>query len=154
MSVDNDTSSVGAAIGALYESISHDPGERPDWKRMRSLFVEGARLIPPIAEGGVPVQLSVDEFTERVEAALDDQRGSMGFHETEIARREESYGRVVHAWSTYESRRTPADTTPFARGINSIQMIRTSGGWKIVTVLWDAETPDVPIPGCYLERGE
>ena len=154
MSVENDAASVDAVIRALYETISHDPGGRPDWERMRPLFVAGARLIPPAAQDGVPIQLTVDEFTERVESALKDRGGSKGFQEVEISRCEESYGRVVHAWSTYESRRTSTDASPFARGINSIQVVRTSGGWRIVTVLWDAETQDAPIPERYLKRNE
>lgn len=150
MASERDTVGVDEIIAALYETISHEPGARPDWERMRRIFADGARLIPPAGRDGVPMRLSLDEFRERVEESIEAQGGSKGFREVEVARRTEAFGRVLHAWSTYESRRTTEDELPFARGINSIQMVRTGDGWRIVTVLWDAETPESPIPERYL----
>ncbi len=57
----------------------------------------------------------------------------------------------MHVFSTYESRRAKADEKPFARGINSIQLMQHGGRWWIVTVMWDSERPDNPIPAKYLE---
>jgi hypothetical protein len=57
----------------------------------------------------------------------------------------------MHVFSTYESKRAAADEKPFARGINSIQLMQHGGRWWIVTVMWDQERPDNPIPAKYLE---
>jgi len=73
-----------------------------------------------------------------------------GFFEGEVARRVESYGTVVHVFSTYESRRAREDEKPMARGINSIQLMKHAGRWWIVTVMWDQERPDNSIPSKYL----
>lgn len=154
MAPENDTAGVDEIVSALYETISHEPGSRPDWERMRRIFADGARLIPPAGPDGVARQISLDEFIEKVEESLEAQGGSKGFLEAEVSRRTEAFGRVVHAWSTYESRRTAEDVRPFARGINSIQMVKTNDGWRIVTVLWDAETPESPIPERYLSARE
>ena len=54
-------------------------------------------------------------------------------------------------FSTYESRRTSADPAPFARGINSIQLWFDGRRWWIVTVYWESERPNNPIPPAYLK---
>jgi len=62
------------------------------------------------------------------------------------------FGNVVHAFSTYESRRAQADAQPFARGINSIQLYHDGTRWWVMTLMWDSERPDNPIPAKYLKR--
>jgi hypothetical protein len=54
MSIESDTASVDSILAALYESICRTAGERPDWDRMRPLFIEGARVIPPAPQSGPP----------------------------------------------------------------------------------------------------
>jgi hypothetical protein len=141
-----DTASVDAIIGALYDSISGPAGER-DWDRMRSLFRPGARLIPtdlPTGEAG-PVVMDVETFIANARPQLSQKP----FYETEIARRTEHFGPMVHAFSTYESRRGP-DAEPFIRGINSIQLVHADGRWWVLTMLWANELPGQPIPEEYL----
>ena len=53
---------------------------------------------------------------------------------------------MLHAFSAYESRRKADDAKPFARGINSIQLYTDGSRWFVVTVMWDSERPDNPIP--------
>lgn len=36
------------------------------------------------------------------------------------------------------------------RGINSIQLFDDGNRWWIVSVYWQAETPDLPLPSAYL----
>ncbi len=74
-----------------------------------------------------------------------------GFFEREVARRTERFGNLVHAWSTYESRKLAEDPAPFQRGINSIQMRFDGTRWWVLTIAWQGETPDSPIPALYLE---
>lgn len=146
----DDTSSLDAILTALYEVISGPAGQARDWNRMRNLFAPGARLIPtvyrPDSVPGLRVW-SVDQYITTVGPRLE----SGGFFEREIARRTERYGGVVHAFSTYESRRKADDATPFARGINSIQAFYDGKRWWIVTIYWEGERPDNPIPAGYLK---
>jgi hypothetical protein len=51
----------------------------------------------------------------------------------EISRRTKRFGSVAHLFSTYESRHAK-DEKPFARGINSIQLMNDGKRWWIVTV--------------------
>jgi len=143
-----DTVSPEAIVAALYDVISGPAGQARDWDRFRGLFAIGARLLPaaPRPDGSVPAALSPDDYVTRANDAL-----MKGFFEQEVARREEAFGTIMHVFSTYESRRAKTDEKPFARGINSIQMMQQGGRWWIVTVMWDQERPDNPIPAKYLE---
>jgi hypothetical protein len=53
-------------------------------------------------------------------------------------------------WSTYESRHTLDDEKPFARGINSFQLLKDGDRYWVVNIFWDAESPTKPIPAKYL----
>ncbi|MEK7724355.1 MAG: RidA family protein, partial [Acidobacteriota bacterium] len=74
-------------------------------------------------------------------------------HEKEIARKSDTYGNIVQAFSTYEARRKKDDEKPFLRGINSFQLLFDGTRWWVMTIYWQAETPDNPIPSKY-ERSQ
>ena len=153
-----DVASIDAIIAAAYDVISGPAGRKRDWDRERSLFIPGARLIPTAKNAGemnqdgtiTPQVLDVDGFIERSRDYLEKN----GFFEKEIARRTEQFGHIAHVWSTYESRHKEDDPEPFMRGINSIQLLYDDSRWWIVTVYWQHESPDDPIPEKYLENGE
>lgn len=146
----DDVQSIDAILGALYDVISGPAGQKRDWDRMRSLFVPGARLIPTSVsgDGATARVLDVDGYIQRASGAFEHD----GFYEREIARRTDQFGNIAHVFSTYESRRGPNDATPFARGINSIQLLKDGHRWWVVTIYWDAERPGNPIPTEYLRR--
>jgi hypothetical protein len=64
-------------------------------------------------------------------------------------RKMHSYGSIVQAFSTYESR-DDLDGKPIARGINSIQLLKKDDRWWIVNVMWDNESKRNPIPEEFL----
>ncbi len=141
-----DGDSVDNIVHALYDVISGPAGTR-DWARFRSLFAEGARLIPlrVTPEGATPAVLTVEDYVKRAGANFEKN----GFYESEAARRIETFGNIAHVFSTYESRHAPGEK-PFARGINSFQLVKSGNAWKVVTILWDSERENNPIPAKYL----
>ena len=158
----SDVESMDSIIAAVYDVISGPAGKKRDWDRMRSLFIPGARLMPtspvpmPRAAPGAPLTgaeryqtqvLDVDGFIARSSKYLEEQ----GFFERETARRVETYGHIAHVWSTYESRHKADDPKPFARGINSIQLMNDGKRWWVVGIFWEQETPRTPLPKKYLK---
>lgn len=147
-----DVASVDAILRALYAVISGPAGQARDWNRFRSLFAPNARLMPTGARpsGGAGVNVwSADDYARIAAPGLERN----GFFEVEIFRVTETYGNIVHAFSTYESRRTadPAEK-PFSRGINSIQLLKDGSRYWVVSIFWDAERPGNEIPSKYLPR--
>ena len=161
-----DVKSIDAIVAAAYDGISGPAGKKRDWDRERSLYIPGARLIPLAAKAGVAGGEDVDLATERVRptgglapqildiegfiARVETFFQENGFYEKEIARRTEQFGKIAHVWSTYESRHNEDDPEPFMRGINSIQLFNDGKRWWIVSIYWQQESADAPIPVKYL----
>jgi len=132
-------------VKALDDAVS-GPTDK-DRTCLRQLLIPEARLIP-VSKGKdgsiAPHILSLDDWIARVKAS-----GRKEFYEVQVKYPTDVYGHVAHLWSTYEVRPTP-DGRPDIRGINSIQAFFNGSEWKVVEILWQAETPDEPIPAKYL----
>jgi hypothetical protein len=145
-----DVATMDSIVAALYDVISGPAGQKRDWDRFRSLFVPGARLIPT---GRRPT----GEVVSRVRTPEDYIQGSGplverdGFFEKEVSRRVEKFGNIAHVFSTYEARRKADEEKPFMRGINSIQLTNDGKRWWIVTVFWQQEDENNPLPAEYLK---
>ena len=144
-----DVATMDAIVAAVYDVIS-GPAKTPrNWDRFRSLFIPGARLIPtgrrPTGEVLSRV-LTPDDYIQRSAPLLEQN----GFFEREVSRRVEKFGNIAHLFSTYESRHTKDEEKPFARGINSFQLMNDGKRWWIVTIFWQAEDDKNPLPAEYL----
>ncbi len=151
-----DGASIDSAVAALYASVTHPAGGAPDFARLRALFVAGGLFVPPRRDGEDLRVLDVNGFAALFEkgAAARREKGEApsGFQEREISRHADCFGGVCEIFSTYESRRSPSDAKPFQRGVNAIQLVRGAQGWRIASVVWDAERADNPIPAELLPR--
>jgi len=143
-----DVDSIEHIIAAVYDVISGPPGPR-DWDRFRSLFVPGARLIPTRRDdkGVVSARaLTPDEYETRGQAFFSKE----GFFENQLAAHMDSWDSIAHVWSTYESRHAKGEK-PFARGINSFQLMNDGSRWWIVSIYWEQEDAKHPLPEKYLK---
>lgn len=144
-----DVSSIDGIMAAVYDVISGPAGQARNWDRWRSLFMDGARLIPVgrAQDGSVRHRvMTPEEYVTGSGPVLERD----GFYEQEIGRVQESFGQISHLFSSYESRRTPGDAEPFARGINSFQLFNDGTRWWVVSIMWDSERPGNPIPARYI----
>jgi hypothetical protein len=144
----SDVDSVEHILAAVYDAISGPAKQPRDWVRFRSLFVPGGRLIPIRATGSSSdiTELSIDDYVTRAGARLE----SDGFFEHATHNTVDQFGDLVQVFSTYESRHMLTDPVPFARGINSFQLLRDGNRYWVVTIYWEAERPDLKIPSKYL----
>jgi hypothetical protein len=147
-----DVASIDAIMAATYDVISGPAGHKRDWDRFRSLFLPGARLISagPKKTGGFGARsFTPDEYAALAAPYFEKN----GFTEGELARHTDRYGNIVQIFSTYGSRHDAKDATPFARGINSFQLMFDGTRWWVVTIYWQEETPDNPLPKEFLPAG-
>jgi hypothetical protein len=150
-----DVETVDAIIAAVYDVISGPAGEARNWDRWRSLFHPAARLMPvgPDRNDPQPGSLSMNVMTpEDYVTGAGTYLEENGFFEREIGRVEERFGPIVHVFSTYDSKRTADDPEPFARGINSFQLLYDGDRWWVVSVFWTSEGPTLAIPQKYLNK--
>jgi hypothetical protein len=132
-------------IKAIDDAVS-GPGDK-DRACLKALLLPEARLSPlsKTQDGSYsPHILTVDGWIEAVR-----KRGSAAFYERQVKVSSDVYGHIAHLWSTYEIRPTP-DGKAQVRGINSIQAINDGNRWRVVEILWEAETPAETIPARYL----
>ncbi len=144
-----DVSSVDGIVAALYDVISGPAGKPRDWSRMRSLFAPegGLRAVAMRPDGSlVSRYMTVEDYISRNGPVFEKN----AFFETELARTTETFGQIVHVFSTYESRHEPKGE-PFQRGINSIQLYNDGQRWWIASVLWRGADDKLKLPERYLK---
>jgi len=146
----SDVDTVNHLLASLYDVISGPAGKPRDWDRFRSLFLPEGRLgvIRRDASDhkGDVVLLTPDMYVQRDDPYFK----THAFFERSIANRVEEFSNLVHVWSTYESRHAESDK-PFARGVNSLQIVHAQGRFWIASILWDEERPGVTLPEKYLK---
>ena len=67
--------------------------------------------------------------------------------EKQLKIRIERYGNIGHLWSSYVLN---SGGKQVARGINSIQAIKEASGWRVTSIMVQAETAATPLPKEYL----
>ena len=145
----DDVKSIDSILAALYNVISGPAGER-DWNRFRSLFLPGASL----TSAGKDREGNIHVRPRTVEGYVTGAGGYFaqhGFFESPIVSRVQTFGNVAQVFCSYESRGA-AGEAPFARGINSIQLVHDGKRWWVVSILWDEERPDNPLPKEFAAR--
>jgi hypothetical protein len=153
----SDVDTVEHLVASLYDVISGPAGKPRDWDRFRALFLPDGRLGVIRADASATanqparksdaVLLTPDMYVERDDPYFKAQ----GFFERSIANRVEEFGNLVHVWSTYESRHAADDSTPFTRGVNSIQIVHAQGRYWVASIMWDDERPGLTLPEKYLK---
>ena len=132
-----------AAIPAAIDAAITGPADK-DRTCMKELFIPEARLVVvnPAADGKSSYTiLTLDDWITRVKS-----RGQAQLQEKQLKFHTQHYGNIVHLWSTYALH---SDGKQVARGINSIQAIKEANGWRILGIMWQAESPGAPIPKEY-----
>jgi hypothetical protein len=143
-----DVDSVDHIMFAIYDVISGPPGQR-DWNRFRSLFVAEGRLTSTVKrEGSDSVRLlTVEDYVKGAGRYF----LTNGFFESAIVNKVQRFGNIAQVFSSYESRHA-ADVKPFTRGINSVQLFYDGKRWRVLSILWDEESPSNPLPSEMAKR--
>ncbi|WP_343343263.1 hypothetical protein WJT74_07370 [Sphingomicrobium sp. XHP0239] len=136
-----DVAAIDRVMRDVYAVISGPAGQERDWDAMRAMFTDDARLYaitPQGLRGG-----TVDDYITSSGPFLIEN----GFTEREIGHRLELYGNLAQVWSSYEGTFTMDGELRRVRGINSFQLMQDgSGTWKVHSILWQQETPTMPLP--------
>src|SRR5690242_6846970 len=97
-----DDPAIARLLQALYEVISFEEGDEPNWDGLRALFSEHARITRITPEG-------TDHMDPRSFFAMTRNMLELGaytiFYEFEIAREVQRFGNLAQVWSLYETRR-------------------------------------------------
>lgn len=138
------TTTLDLLIKAIDAAVSGPVNK--DRTCFRALFLPETRLIPlrHMPDGSYqPRVLTVDDWITAVA-----KRGNDSLTEKQIKVGTETYGHIAHLWSTYET--ASANDKRTDRGINSIQAVFDGKQWKIIEIVWQAESATEKVPEKYL----
>ena len=144
-----DVQSIDGIIAAFYDIVSGPAGQKRDWARDSTLYIDGIRftIINRTPDGRTSIS-PIDHATFARSSSPSLERG---FFESEINRVTHTFGPMAHVFSTYEWRATK-DGPVGGRGINSIQLVNNGSRWFISAAMWTDESPENPIPAQYLPK--
>ena len=131
-------------IPAAFDAAITGPADK-DRACMKALLIPEARMmfVSLGADGATTYRLeALDDWIARTKA-----RGHVMLEEKQLKFHIERYGNIAHLWSSYMLR---SDGKQVARGINSIQAIKETGGWRVASIMVQAETAIAPLPAEYL----
>lgn len=132
-----------AVVAALWQASSHAPGVAADADRLQGLFRTDAIVAGGLYHQGKP-QFQSMKAADFIAAQRRVQ--PEGFHECEVVRDVKEYDRFATVYSIVETRRDPKAAKADYTGVNSIQLYRDEGGWKIVSLYYHVEKPGTPVP--------
>jgi hypothetical protein len=131
-------------ISAALDAAITGPSDK-DRACMRALLTPEARLtfVSLGADGAPNYRLeTLEDWIARVKA-----RGQIIVEEKQLKVHIESYGNTAHLWSSYVLN---SGGKQVARGINSIQAIKEASGWRVMSIMVQAESAAAPLPKEYL----
>jgi len=132
-------------VRRLYDLVTTEAGQTPDWDAVRSLFVEQAVICLRTSREELTV-FDVDGFVADFVAFI--ERADVertGFTERVLATRSTVYGDIAHVLVLFDSQ-IPGSGRPPGKGIDSFELIRREGRWRIVAITNERPSPGNPIP--------
>ena len=131
-------------IPAALDGAISGPADK-DRACMKTLLIPEARLMfVSLGANGTPSYRleTVDEWIARVKA-----RGHAMLEEKQLKFHIERYANIAHLWSSYALH---SDGKQVARGINTIQAMKDVGGWRVTSIMVQAESATALLPKEYL----
>jgi hypothetical protein len=140
--VDEDRAAIAAAVRTFFAAFTSGPGCTERLDALRAVFLPEAVIIR--TGGGEPAVHGVESFIAPRQALLTD--GTLvDFHEWELSGRTEVFGDIAQHFCSY-AKAGVQDGTPFtARGMKTLQFVRTPTGWRISAAAWDDERDGLTI---------
>ena len=137
-----DHEAIASIVRTFFAAFTSGPESAARLDALRAVFLSEAVIVR--TGGGEPAVYGVDSFIAPRQALLSD--GTLvDFSEWELRGHTEIFGDIAQHFCSY-AKEGVQDGTPFtARGMKTLQLVRTSGGWRISAAAWDDERDGVEI---------
>src|ERR1700689_1770842 len=142
-----DDSAIIKAVHDAYKCICFK-NSNPTYDSIKNYFIPQAQLINFRTDTATIT--SLPEFVDLYKQFIQSNKVNL-FYEEELFGRTEQFGKIAHRISTYKTYLNTMDSVA-ERGVNSFQLIKTSAGWKVSSIIWDVEKPGLPVPNYYLKN--
>jgi hypothetical protein len=134
-------------VVALYDEVTFDQGETPDWALVKTMFLEQAVVVLRYGPDNMTVfdlQGWVDDFITFIK---DDKVDQTGFHEEILGMNSYVYGDIASINVLFDSRIPGTDRRN--QGVDIFQLIKKDGVWKIVSIVNERPAFGGVVPDIY-----
>jgi hypothetical protein len=140
--VSADQEAIAGVVCTFFAAFTSGPDSAARLDELRGIFLPEAVIVRTC--GSEPVVYGVDSFIAPRQALL--SGGVLeDFSEWELSGHTEVFGDIAQHFASY-AKAGVQDGTPFtARGMKTLQLVRTSAGWRISAAAWDDEREGVQI---------
>jgi hypothetical protein len=140
---DRDLAAIRRVVEEFFAAFTSGPGSSTRLGALRALLLPGAVIVR--TGGAEPLVHGVEDFIAPREALLGG--GTLvDFREWPLVGRTEVFGDVAHWFGGYEKAGVHDGTAFTGRGMMSLQLARTSSGWRISAAAWDDEREGLSVP--------
>ncbi|MCP3914373.1 MAG: hypothetical protein GY711_02325 [bacterium] len=134
-----------ALVRKLYELVTFEAGTTPDWDEVRTLFVPEAVVVLRTGREEMSV-FSVDGFVADFVKFIEDAKvEKTGFTERILGMKSFVYGDIAQVLVLFDSHIPGSGREPH-QGIDSFELIRQKGAWRVVSIVNERPTKERPIP--------
>lgn len=132
----SDEAEIESVVATFFAAFTSGPGCAERLDALAALFIPQAVVVRTC--GGEPTVYDVAGFIAPRQGLLTGG-GLTDFREWPVDGHVETFGDIAHWFGSY-AKSGLQDGAPFTgRGKKSIQLIRTSAGWRISAAAWDDE---------------
>lgn len=138
----DDRAEIAELVRTFFAAFTSGPELADRMTALRALFLPRAVIVKTC--GGEPTVYDVDFFIAPRQALL--SGGTLtDFSEWELSGTTELFGDIAQHFCGY-AKQGVQDGTPFTgRGRKTLQLVRTSAGWRISAAAWDDERDGLTI---------
>jgi hypothetical protein len=142
---ENQLKTAEELVTEIYNLVSFKAGETPDWKKVKSFFIDDAVIVLRTSFTQQSIFSRdgfIDDFKNFIKQARVD---TTGFKEKIINIKTTIIGDIAHCFVVYDAS-IPNRQRPPQRGVDSFQLIKKDGQWRIVSIVNEIPTPNRPMP--------
>ena len=136
---------LDSIIVLLYDLVTVEAGDTPDWDSVKSLFLDQAVIVLRTSRDETSI-FSVEEFVNDFIQFIDRAHiDKTGFEEKIIKTKTMVMGDMAQALVLYEAY-IPGSGRPPQKGVDNFSLIKKENRWWIVSITNEIPTPGNPIP--------
>ena len=131
-----DRAAIATVVRTFFGAFTSGPGVATRMDALRAACLPEARIVRTC--GGEPTVYDVESFIAPRQAMLAD--GTLEqFREWELSGHTELFGDIAHHFCSYAKEGVQGGVPLVGRGMKTLQLVRTSSGWRICAAAWDDE---------------
>lgn len=132
-------------VGSIYKLVSSEAGKTPDWNVVKALFLENSVVVLRVSRDSTAVfslQGFIDDFVRFYGIPAVQKNG---FTEKVVRMKPMVFGNIAHILVLYEAQ-VPGTPRPPQQGVDSWELVKYDGKWKIVCVTNEIPSKERPLP--------